>query len=238
MDDISKKNNIRSDSNQFVDCGYQKTLKRIDREYVFAEISSVLSFEKGFLYTIKELAYNPGKCIKEFLNEDRNRLVKPIVFLIFTSLIYSVLNNFLLFEDGYVEFSGGNDSAIFTIFEWIQGNYGYTNIIMAIFIGFWIKLFFRKYKFNIFEILILLCFVMGFGMLIFSIFGIIQAFTSNNIMQIAGVVGVLYTTWAVGQFYGKRRVFNYVKAFFAYVLGMLTFAISAISIGMAIDLLM
>ncbi len=75
-------------------------------------------------------------------------------------------------------------------------------------------------------------------MLIFSIFGIIQAFTSNNIMQIAGIFGFFYTTWAIGQFYGKGRAINYVKAFFAYILGMITFSISAISIGTAIDLLM
>ncbi|TXE15848.1 DUF3667 domain-containing protein [Psychroflexus gondwanensis] len=223
------------------DCSERRNrinLKRIDGHYVLQEIRSVVSFEKGFLFTLKELATNPGESVKEFLNKDRKRLVKPIVFLIFTSLIYSVLNSLLSFEGDYMKFSGENDSAVLTIFEWIQGNYGYTNIVMAIFIGFWTKLFFRKYRFNIFEILVLLCFVMGFGMLIFSIFGILEAITSNNIMQIAGIVGFVYTTWAIGQFYGKRKTINYIKAFFAYTLGMLTFAISAILIGTAIDLLL
>jgi len=67
-------------------------MTRIDGKYLLQEIYSVLSFEKGFLLTIRELAINPGKSIKDFLNEDRNRLVKPVVFLILTSLIYTIIN--------------------------------------------------------------------------------------------------------------------------------------------------
>ncbi|HJY14012.1 MAG TPA: hypothetical protein VJ304_14560, partial [Flavobacterium sp.] len=99
----------------------------------------------------------------------------------------------------------------------------------------WTKLFFRKYKLNIFEILILLCFVIGMGMLIYSVFIIIQGLTHFNLMQTAGIVGFVYTTWAIGQFYEKAKAINYVKAFFAYILGMITFALTAIMIGAIID---
>ena len=212
-------------------------MTRIDGKYLLQEIYSVLSFEKGFLLTIRELAINPGKSIKDFLNEDRNRLVKPVVFLILTSLIYTIINNSFQFEDSYVQFSGNDDSATLSISYWIQGNYGYTNIIMAIFIAGWVKLFFRKREINIFEILVLLCFVMGMGMLIYAIFGVVQSLIDFNLMQVAGIIGFFYLTWAIGQFYGKGKIVNYVKAFFAYILGMITFSITAILIGTVIDLL-
>lgn len=218
-------------------CGRRKVLARIDAHYLIQEIRSVLSFDKGFFFTIRELAIKPGKAIHNFLNQDRNRLVKPIVFLILTSLIYTVFNNLFHFEDSYIKFSGNKESATVTIFEWIQGNYGFANIIMAIFIGLYTKLFFKNYNINIFEILVLLCFVMGMGMLIYSVFGIIQSYVNFNLMQIAGMVGFVYFTWAIGQFFGKGRLVNYVKALFAYILGLITFSITAVLVGLILDLL-
>ena len=108
---------------------------------------------------------------------------------------------------------------------------------MAIFIAGWVKLFFRKRDVNIFEILVLLCFVMGMGMLIYAIFGVVQNLINFNLMQVAGIVGFIYLTWAIGQFYGKGKIVNYVKAFSAYILGMIAFTITAILIGSVIDLL-
>lgn len=212
-------------------------LTRIDGNYLLQEIRSVLSFEKGFLFTIRVLATIPGKSIKYFLNEDRHRLMKPVVFLIVTSLIYTVFNTIFHFEDTYVQFSGNSDSTTLSIFKWIQGNYGYANIIMAIFIAGWIKLFFRKRDVNIFEILVLLCFVMGMAMLVYAVFGVAQSLTELNLMQVAGIVGFIYLTWAIGQFYGKRKIINYAKVFFAYILGMITFSLTAILIGTLIYLL-
>lgn len=237
MPGICKKCNSEVTQNYCLICGHPKAMTRIDGKYLLQEIYSVLSFEKGFLFTIRELLTNPGKSVQDFLREDRNRLVKPIVFIVVTSLIYTVFNNIFLFEDGYIKFSDNKESATLTIFKWIQENYGYANIIMAIFIAAWTKLFFRKREFNIFEILVLLCFVMGMGMLIYAVFGIMQSVMDFNLMQVAGVVGSIYLTWAIGEFYGKRKFINYVKAFFAYLLGMLTFSITTILIGTIIDLL-
>jgi hypothetical protein len=108
---------------------------------------------------------------------------------------------------------------------------------MGVFIALWTKLFFRKYKLNIFEILILLCFAIGMGMLIYAVFAIIEGLTHFKVMQIAGIVGFVYTTWAIGEFYEKGKVINYVKALSAYILGMLTFSLTAIIIGIVTDLI-
>jgi hypothetical protein len=217
-------------------CGQPKELKRIDGHYIIHEIEHVLHFERGILYTIKELITNPGQNVRSYLTENRNRLVKPVIFIIVTSLVYSICVNFFHFEDGYVNYLDNNKSTTSSIFKWVQGHYGYANIILGVFIAVWIKLFFRKHKSNIFEILILLCFVMGMGMLIYSISGIIQGLTHINLMQFAGMVGFVYTTWAIGQFY-ENKIINYVKAFFAYILGMLTFTLTVIIIGTLTDLI-
>ena len=222
------------------ECGQPTSLKRIDGHYIIHEIEHVLHFERGILYTIRELITNPGQNIRNYLSEDRSRLVKPIIFIIITSLIYTILNHLFHIEDGYVKYheaKGESPSAVGSIVKWVQDHYGYANIMMGIFIALWLKLFFRKSNYNFYEILIMLCFVMGMGMLIFSVFVIIQGITHFNVMTIAGVIGVLYCVWAIGQFYNQKKTLTYIKSTFAYILGMITFWIIPILIGTIIDLL-
>ncbi|MGL5113653.1 MAG: DUF3667 domain-containing protein [Flavobacterium sp.] len=219
------------------DCGQPTNLKRIDGHYIIHEIEHVLHFERGILYTIRELITNPGQNVKNYLTQNRNRLVKPIIFIIVTSLIYSLCSHFFHLQDGYLGYLDSDKSTINKIFKWTQGHLGYSNIIMGVFIALWTKLFFTKHKYNIFEILILLCFVMGIVMLIYSVFGIIRGITNIDLKLHGEFVGLIYTTWAVGQFYDKTKISSYFKAFFAYIFGMLTFALAVIIVGALTDLI-
>ena len=128
-------------------CGQPVILKRINGHYIIHEVEHVLHFEKGILYTIRELLIRPGENVKQFISENRSRLVKPIIFIIITSLAYSLINHYFHLEDGYVNYSEQQQSTTGIFFKWVQAYYGYSNIIMGIFIAFWIKLFFRKYNY-------------------------------------------------------------------------------------------
>lgn len=229
------------ESNYCPNCGHPSKLERINGRYILSEISSVLNFQKGILYTIKELLIRPGQNIRAFIAEDRNRLVKPIMFILITSLIYTIIVRIFHFKDGFIDGASDSlentESATLAIFKWVQENYGYANILMAVFIGLWLKVFFRKYPFNFFEILILLCFVMGMAMLIYALFGLIRGLAHIDIMQFGAIVGLIYTTYAIGQFFDKRKILNYVKALISYLLGMIVFAFVLLSIGILIDLI-
>lgn len=221
------------------ECGQPANLKRIDRNYIIHEIEHILHFERGILYTIRELITDPGENIKYYLSKNRSRLVKPIIFIIITSLIYTLLNKLFHIEDGYVTYTETdleNPSAIGTIVKWVKNHYGYANILIGICIALWLKLFFKKSKFNFYEILIMLCFVQGMTFLIFSIFVIIQGITSFSVMKISGFIGIIYCIWAIGQFYDKKNPVSYIKGLFAYILGMVTFWIFPTLIGIIIDL--
>jgi hypothetical protein len=219
------------------DCGHPTNLKRIDGKYIIHEIEHVLHFERGILYTIRELITNPGQNVKNYLTENRTRIVKPIIFIIVTSLIYSLCSHFFHLQDGYLGYLDNDKSTISKIFKWTQGHLGYSNIIMGVFIALWTKLFFTKHKYNIFEILILLCFVMGIVMLIYSVFGIIRGMTNIDLKLHGEIVGYIYTTWAVGQFYDKTKILSYFKAFLSYIFGMITFALAVIIVGALTDLI-
>ncbi len=214
------------------------TLKRIDGRYILDEIISVLYFDKGILYTIKGLLLRPGNTVREFLLKDRSRVVKPVIFLIITSLIYSFLRQFVSFQDGYIYHDSSVQSTPMNIFQWVQNNYGYGNLIIGVFIALWTKALFRKHDYNYYEILILQCFVVGFGMLILATFGTLEGLTGIKFLQYGGMSFIIYSAWAIGQFFDRTKISSYWKAFLAYLLGMITFTIGVYVVGGFIDLIM
>lgn len=217
-------------------CGQPSQLKRIDRHYIAHEIEYVLHFDKGILYTIKALLIRPGSNIKHFISEDRSRLVKPVIFIIVTSLIYSIISHFF-HTDSIVSSKLPEQATSAKIFKWTEGNLGYSNMVMGIFIALWIKLFFRKYKYNYFEIVIMLCFVMGIGMLIFALSAFLEGITHFDLKVITGIIALGYCAWAIGQFFDSKKGASYIKAFFSYLIGMITYSVLVFAIGGLIDLI-
>lgn len=221
-------------------CGHPKHLQRIDHKYILTEIGSVFNFDKGILFTIRELLLRPGSSIRKFIQEDRNHLVKPIIFLIITSLIFSVSLQLTGIEDGYINFNAYNwDNTVLKImFQWISKNYGYINILIAVFIALWIKILFRKYAYNYYEILILLLFIMGMVMLFYTVFGIIEGLTNWQTLQFGVNLGFMYSAWTIGQFFDSSKWINYLKGFMSYILGFISFVLAILIIGFLIDCLM
>ncbi|MEO6550432.1 MAG: DUF3667 domain-containing protein [Ferruginibacter sp.] len=221
-------------------CGNPAKLKRIDKHYISHEVFHLLHFEKGFFYTVRELFTRPGNSIREFIEENRNRHMKPVAFLILASLLFTLISHLFHADEIYNQkdkLSFGK-SSINDIMHWVQTHWGYANLLMGIFIALCLKLFFKKYKYNLFEITILLCFVMGQAMLILTIATFFVGILKSQIfIIISSVIGFVYVTWAIGQFFGGTKVANYVKAFLAYLLGYLLFYIAIIPVGLAADLI-
>lgn len=227
--------NSKANDNFCSNCGQPLQLKRVDSHYIFHEIQHILHFEKGILYTIKGLLLNPGKNIREFIKDNRSRLVKPIVFIVITSLIYTLMNNFFHIEDGYINIDNGTIFKSKVLLNWIQSHYGYANIIMGVFIAFWAKHLFKAYQYNFFEILILLCFVVGMAMLILSVFAVLEGLTKISLMKVSGILALCYCVWGIGQFFDGKKPINYLKAFFAYTLGAISFCFLIILLMVLIE---
>lgn len=208
------------------------TLDRIDSTYLWNEVRSVLNFDKGVFYTIREILLRPGLTVKHFLYRDRSQLVRPLVFIILCSLVYSLSQQIFGFEDGYVGLSFGEQPSVEAVFEWISTHYGYSNILISICMGIWLRLFFSKEGFNFYEILILLCYVVGVGMLFFAVIGIINSLIDLKILDKVFFLGVIYIIWAIANFFGQSRIMNYLKAVFAYFLAYITFSFAAILVGL------
>ncbi len=219
------------------DCGQPTSLKRIDGHYIIHEIEHILHFERGILYTIRELIIRPGQNIRNYLSENRSRLVKPVIFIIVTSLIYTLTSHFFHIEEELINFEVLGKSAIGSILKWMQGNYGYASILTGIFIAIWLKVFFKKYKYNFYELLIMLCFVQGISMLIFTVFALLEGISHFKLLSFAGLLGVTYMTWAIGNFFEAKKIGNYIIALISFFLGTITLYIIIFAIGITIDIL-
>ncbi|RPD39480.1 DUF3667 domain-containing protein [Chitinophaga barathri] len=221
--------------NYCVHCGTPAVLKRVDGHYIVHEIQHILHFEKGILYTVRALLLRPGQNIRAFLTENRSRLVKPVIFLIITSLLYTAVAHFFHTGAGHAAAGGQGHSATLAIKSWMAGHYGYANIIMGIFIALWLRLFGWKSGYNFFEILIMLCFVMGTGMLIFAVFTLVEGLTGMHLSGVTAAVSLIYCVWAIGQFLGGRKWMSYLIAGVAYLLGMGTFMAGVNLAGFLVD---
>ena len=221
-------------------CGQAATLKRIDKHYIFHEIQHLLHFEKGVFFTAKQLFLYPGISIREYIDDNRNKLMKPVPFLILTSLLFTFVAHFFDPEKIY----GKQDNLLFEkshindILSWIQGHFGYANIIEAFFISIGVRLIFRKHNYNLFETTTIMCFVIGQSMLYFTVESLFIPILNKQIfMSILSIIAFVYPTWAIGQFYGKSKVSSYVKAFFAFLLGYIFFYLTIFLTGLTIDIL-
>ena len=210
-------------------CGQPANLKKIDKHYIIQELGDFFLANRGMVYTIKKILVRPGESVRQFITEDRYRFVKPITFLLITALFYALVNN--LFNTKLVIYDGPEGMAGF-IMRWLIEHSGYFEIIIGLFVSFWIKIFFRKAGYNIFEIFILFCFVFGITTLFNSIVVIIQGITHLKLISISIGIRAIYVTWATGQFFDRRKAANYIKAFLSYIVGVLTFSILIAVIAM------
>lgn len=221
-------------NNYCANCGQPVELKRINGTYLLHEIEHALHFERGILYTIRELLLRPGDNIKRFLSDDRSRLVKPVIFIIVASLVYTLISH-LFHIEGIVDKDIQKGSTAEKIMIWTESHLGYSNIVMGALIAFFIKLFFRKNSYNYFEILVLLCFVMGFAMLIFAFFVLLEGVTHINFKIVSSIIAIGYCSWAVGHFFAAKKILSYIKAFLAYMMGTTTYWLLSIVLGTLID---
>ncbi len=122
-------------------------------------------------------------------------------------------------EDQYVQFDSGKYDTMGKMLKWVQDHYGYGNILMSLLIAFFLKIMFRKQQYNFYEIIVLLCYLLGVGMLIFSVSIFIEGIIQQKISAFLGMAAMIYIVWGIGKFYNPLKISSYVKATFAYLLG-------------------
>ena len=214
--------------NYCANCGQPVKLKKIDRGYIIHEIADVFNVNNKMFFTIKSLFANPGKSVKHYIAEDRSPFVRPISFIFINSLIFTLIHYFFPVNiNDYMsmvqveEMDVAELDVAQSFSKWIFENTGYITLFTGLFTAFWVRIFFRKAGYNLYEIFTLLCFVCGLLLLLEAFLVFLQAVTPWRLLQIMYVVDPLFITWAVGQFFDSRKAMSYVKALLSYLFGFL-----------------
>jgi hypothetical protein len=224
-------------------CGQAAVLKRISWHYLQHEFMHLFHLEKGFIYSLIQLSTKPGESIREYLSENRNRLMKPIPFLVFTCLVYTLAGSF--FDATAVNNSIGNitidnsNSYLLKILNWFRAHYAYANIAVSFFIAFFIKIFFKKYNYNYFEIMTMLFYILGVNML--SMAFLVVFYNTLNIIVYRILFSLFvyaYSIWAIGQFFDKTRIISYIKSGVTFLFGYFLYFTAIGVIGIAIDIIL
>lgn len=211
-------------------------LQRIDSKYIIHELEHILHLERGIFYTIKKLLYAPGLTINEFITENRTKITKPVVFLVITSLLYNISNKFAHFQDDSLD-KVINNNTVTIIENWCNSNLGYYNIILGLFVAFFLKILFFKTKYTFFEVLVLMCYIIGIDILLAAVTGLFSTLLHFNFMKIYAFECFVYSSWAISNFYGKNKWYNYIKALVAFVLGLIVMTFFPTILGFIIDLI-
>ncbi len=217
-------------------------LARIDARFIWHEIRHVFHFEKGFPFTVKELLLRPGKAVREYLFCDRTRLVKPVVFLIFTSLLFTLLAHAFHLRYSFFDISGiGPLQGMVKageISDWSNGHLGYTNLFLGVFVALWVRILYRRQGLNLFEIIVLLCYVLGEAILFLGIIMLFTFFVVKTILlaaimtsTIAVLVYFFYPIWAIGQFFAEKKILAYLRPAAVYVLGIASYQIFLVALA-------
>lgn len=220
-------------------CIEKTKLKRIDSHYIWHELMHLFHIEKGFLFSVKELITRPGDSIREYIILDRSKHMKPIPFVIFSALLYTFIAHYfkpkeLTTVDDFVK-----DSYVLVIRHWIDTHYGYTYILMSVFIAGWTKILFKKYGYNFYEIMTLLCYVLGQGMLFTMLELPLHQYINQHVFNVLAIgTTLIYPTIAIGQFFDKSKAINYLKGFLTFLLGHLSFYFVVLGIGFLLDILL
>ena len=224
-------------------CGHATNLKRIDGSYVIREIASSFNTESGMIYTIRMMFLAPGKSVKQFLLEDRNRFVKPISFILITALIAIIVSHFFKIDAKVIQQQFSDEADIFELptynllINWLIDN-SYSDIVVGFIMAFWVKLFFRKSGYNLFEIFVLYCYLIGISSIFTSVIFTIQGLTHLNLIIVSNIITVIYLTWATGQFFNRRKASSYLKAFISYILGFYMVGFLVVLIAIFVDIIL
>lgn len=216
-------------------CGQKSNVRRIDRKYIFREISTgIFQLDHGFFFTIKELFVRPGHSIRAFLEGKRKPYFKPIAYVFLLSTAYALTSHFFGkntyledFTEGFysgMTNDGENAPNTFKVLNWLATNHTYTTLVLLPFYAFASYGIFEKSKYNYFEHLVLNAYITGQQTLIYIIFSLllIKLDDDSFLAVFPFGIAIVYNFWVFAQFFIDKtldtRLFLTVITYIFYFL--------------------
>ncbi|MGV3697534.1 DUF3667 domain-containing protein [Flavobacterium sp.] len=201
-------------------CGQKTKTARLDWHYIKDEANyTFLHFNKGFLYTVRELFTRPGDTIREFLEGKRVRHYKPLLLVFVLAGLNGLIASQVNMKEALtqMDFGNGMNKAQQAAFmneylkcvKWFFGHWSLIEVLALPLVSFASWLSFKKWGYNFIENIIINCFAAG-QRLVFSIFSsaIYLIFPSSFMSKFsvfASLITFGLTIWTYADLYKHKE---------------------------------
>lgn len=161
-------------------CGQTAKTERISFKFLWEDVQhGILHYDKGIVYTAKQLFLKPGHVIKDYINGKRVGHFRPLSLVIVLSSIYVLI--FHLTKVNVIETS--NNLGI-TLYQKLIEHYYWFVIATIPFFTLGTSISFGKRKYNFWEYFIFECFKTSQRSIIHILFLPVYLFTNSDFIEI------------------------------------------------------
>ncbi|WP_420316294.1 DUF3667 domain-containing protein [Ekhidna sp.] len=205
----------------------KRIIKRITIKQAVADFLNAFNVERGLVYTIKLLFLNPGKLIRNYLEEGRFKIVNAFRLLIITtalSLIVLYVSGLDIMISEFTRgFNEGMTEKEFSSQSFQQLFSDYYNLFLWISIpcyGLVTFLLFRKSSYNYAEHIVANSFyVSGINIIYCFMLPLTFFLTLNVAFILVWLLSAIYYFVLFSQFIRSRSIAFFIRAIAAFILG-------------------
>jgi len=207
-------------------CGQPAETHKINAHFLWHDIQhGLLHFDKGILYSLKQLFTRPGDSVREFIEGKRVNHFKPLSLVVLLATLYGFLYHY--FHINYFEDKSDEQLNYENINEWITTHFSWVTIATIPLYTIGTYTVFRNQGYNFVEFFVLNTFKASQRLFV-QILTFPLLFYFNNIHHlqqfsfVTYVIGILLIFWTNIQFFNK---ITKTRAFFLSILSHILFLI-------------
>lgn len=219
-------------------CGQSAQTHEINFYFLWHDLQhGLFHLDKGFPYTLYRLLLRPGHTAREFIEGKRVRHFKPLTFLIVSVGFYAFVRHFIAMPTSFLRAEGNVEVVHFIslVSDWMTSHYIVLALILLFILSLSLLWAFPRESYNILQYFVFVSYLGGLGF-IFQAIALLVAFlmgeqTMTAFVWMARLVGFLFLSWAVFQFFEgvsiKKRITGFLK-FYIFIL-LLSFCLLALT---------
>ena len=193
-------------------CGQEASTGRLNAHFLFHELQhSIINFDKGIFYTVRELFIRPGTFLRSYIEGKRINYVKPFTFLIVLSGLYSVAAHFAERADfiNYHVVNSNLSAKIRMMNIWNNNHYiiaALSGLPLAAIISY---IYYKKLNLNFIENLVINAYLNGqkiiINFIVLTCLFTVKKESRNELIVLSNLfIPALYFVWAYTQFFSFK----------------------------------
>ncbi len=243
MNPICKNCEHEATGNFCSECGQSTHTHPINFHYLWHDIQhGIFHFDKGLLYTAKELFTRPGHSIREFIEGKRVNHFKPTALVFLLGSLYGLLYHFFHIEIPSTITNEDSKQTFTVIGDWIAAHYALATLFTIPLISIASFLAFRKTGHNLVEHLVLNGFIAGQKLILqFIFFPLLYIYSGTQTMLLLSGISVLIDIqlafWVYNQFFDTQSTLkNILKTVLTYIYFFILFTLLTVAISVVVEL--